>query len=70
MSKIGSVRPNTKRAALLELLSRKGGATFQECMMATGWSRKDCYEGIRLLHYYVGYGLNQDKDTGKIWVIS
>lgn len=67
---IKKVKEGSKRAVLLDLLKREGGATFEECMAATGWNRKDCYEGIRLLHYYVGYGLNQDEKTGKIWVVA
>lgn len=67
---IKKVKEGSKRAVLLDLLKREGGATFDECMAATGWNRKDCYEGIRLLHYYVGYGLNQDEKTGKIWVVA
>lgn len=66
---IKKVKEGSKRAKLLDLLKREGGATFEECMAETGWNRKDCYEGIRLLHYYVGYGLNQDESTGKIWVV-
>lgn len=66
---IKSVKAGSKRAALLAALQAPGGATFEECMAVTGWNRKDCYEAIRLLHYYVGYGLNQDDQTGKIWVV-
>lgn len=66
---IKGVKEGSKRAKLLALLKQEGGATFEECMAETGWNRKDCYEGIRLLHYYVGYGLNQDESTGKIWVV-
>ena len=66
---IKTVKEGSKRYALLQLLKREGGATFEECMAETGWNRKDCYEGIRLLHYYVGYGLNMDETTGKIWIV-
>ena len=66
---IKEVKEGSKRYALLQLLKQEGGATFEECMAETGWNRKDCYEGIRLLHYYVGYGLNMDETTGKIWIV-
>lgn len=55
-------RPNTKRAKLIEMLSRPQGATFDELRKATNWKKKDCYEGIRLLHYNLGYGLATDDD--------
>jgi hypothetical protein len=66
---IKEVKAGSKREQLLNLLKQPGGATFEECMAATGWNRKDCYEGIRLLHYYVGYGLDMNEQTGKIWVV-
>ena len=66
---IKEVKQGSKRFALMQLLKQEGGATFEECMAETGWNRKDCYEGIRLLHYYVGYGLNMDETTGKIWIV-
>lgn len=66
---IKEVKEGSKRFALLQLLKQEGGATFEECMAETGWNRKDCYEGIRLLYYYVGYGLNMDETTGKIWIV-
>ena len=66
---IKAVKEGSKRYALLQLLKQEGGATFEECMTETGWNRKDCYEGIRLLHYYVGYGLNMNETTGKIWIV-
>lgn len=61
------------RATLLRMMSRPGGATFAQLMAAT-WGRrigadkdpmtaeiadKTTYEGIRLCHTYVGYGLRQ-----------
>ena len=66
---IKEVKQGSKRFALLQLLKQEGGATFEECMAETGWNRKDCYEAIRLLHYYVGYGLDMNEQTGKIWVV-
>lgn len=67
---IKSVKVGSKREQLLNLLKQEGGATFEECMAATGWNRKDCYEAVRLLHYYVGYGLDMNESTGKIWVVA
>lgn len=57
-------RENTKRATAIGLLLE--GATFEAVQKATGWNRKDAYEGIRLLHYYVGYGIKTDETTGII----
>lgn len=73
---IKPVREGTFRAKLVELFSKAPGATFEEAMAATWGSKegmdpevakKTCYEGIRLLHYYVGYGMKQDAD-GRITV--
>lgn len=73
---IKPVRPGTHRATLLTLFSSTNGATFEEAMAAT-WGtdpnmdeetqRKTTYEGIRLLHYYVGWGMSQDAE-GRIKV--
>lgn len=60
-------RADTHRATLIKLLSQDEGATFVECQEATGWDKKTTYEGIRLLHYYVGYGMRQD-DAGRIYL--
>lgn len=73
---IKPVREGTFRAKLVELFSTGKGATFDEAMAATWGSKKDMdvetakkttYEGIRLLHYYVGYGMKQDAD-GRITI--
>lgn len=73
---IKEVRPGTYRAKLVELFSAKSGATFDEALAATWGSKegmdeevakKTCYEAIRLLHYYVGYGMKQDAD-GRITI--
>lgn len=63
---IKPVREGSKRYKLMQLLSTEEGATFEQAMKHTGWSRKDCYEGIRLLHYYSGYGMSHDATTGVI----
>lgn len=57
-----SVREGTKRATVLQLLSRKNGATIGEVMEATGWDRKTAFDGIKLLHTAVGYGLVAGED--------
>lgn len=73
---IKPVRAGTFRAKLVELFSTGKGATFDEAMAATWGSKegmdeetakKTTYEGIRLLHYYVGYGMKQDAD-GRITI--
>lgn len=60
------VREGTFRATLVKMLSREQGATFGQCLGAT-WGQKagmdaetaekTCYEAMRLLHYYCGYGM-------------
>jgi len=71
---IKPVRANSKRGVILALLQREGGATFDECLAATWGKDKDmtpetqvktCYEAIRLVHYFNGYGLKQD-EQGRI----
>jgi hypothetical protein len=59
---IKTVKEGSKRHMAMTLLLRPEGATFEQVQKKTGWERKDCYEGIRLLHYYVGYGMFQDAD--------
>ena len=55
-------REGTKRAKVIELMTRDGGATFSELMLATGWDDKTAYEGVRLVNLYVGYGLKTSED--------
>jgi hypothetical protein len=69
---IKPVKPNTARGKALELLLRPEGATQTEVEAVTGWNKKQAYEGIRLIHYYSGYGLRQDDgefsaDTTRIY---
>lgn len=65
---IKSCREGTKRAQVVELLSREEGATLEEIMAATGWSQKDAYEGTRLVHFYLGYGMKQD-ENGRVRLV-
>lgn len=72
---IKPVRADSARGKALAVLSKDGGGTFAEVQKATGWSEKAAYEGIRLLHYYSGYGLGHagdaiDPDTTKIRVFT
>lgn len=60
-------KPNTKRAKVLEMLL--SGATFVEIQEATKWDDRTAYEGIRLIHGYLGYGLKETPD-GKITAFS
>ena len=60
------LREGTKRHQVFAMLSGTAGATFEECMEVTGWNRKDCYEGIRLLNTYCGFGMEHDLDSGVI----
>lgn len=52
-------REGTNRAKLVQMLHR--GATIEECMEKTGWDYRNTYEGIRILHTYLGYGLQEDE---------
>lgn len=63
-----NTRQGTKRAKVMELLSRPKGATFDEVMDTIGWDRRTTYEGIKLLHTSVGFGLREDAD-GRIHLV-
>lgn len=65
---IKSCREGTKRAQVVALLSRPEGATLEEIMAETGWSQKDAYEGTRLVHFYLGYGMKQD-ENGRVRLV-
>ncbi len=55
---ITTLRPTSKRAKVLELLSRKRGALFSEIKEAfPEWTAKDVYEAIRLVHFTNGIGM-------------
>lgn len=66
-SEIKTAREGTARAKALSLLQRPEGASFQEVMDITGWNEKQAYEGIRIIHYYLGWGMKQDAE-GRITV--
>lgn len=55
-------KEGSKRFAVLQLLLKPKGATFEEVQDASGWKRTDAYEGIRLLHFANGYRLWQTED--------
>lgn len=66
-------REGTHRAKLIQLLSRQNGATFSECQEACDWDKKTTYEGIRLLHSLLGYGLfSEPMRNGdiRIWLVT
>lgn len=58
----------TRRSSLIKILSRPGGATIQECSAVTGWDYQNTYNNIKLLHTLIGYGVEEDESTGKIWI--
>ena len=62
-------REGTKRSKVLALLTRKEGATFDEVKGETGWDNRTAYEGIRLIHGYLGYGLKETPE-GKIFAFA
>lgn len=66
---IKPVREGTARAKALAVLTQANGGTFEEVQKATGWNEKQAYEGIRLLHYYSGYGLKEKAAAdGKVYI--
>ncbi len=72
------VREGTHRYTLVQLMSRREGATFEELLAAT-WAKekemdpaiqsKTCYEAIRLIHYYTGYGMRQTESGERVGAI-
>jgi hypothetical protein len=58
-------RVGTKRAKALALLLRPEGATLEEVQETCGWDAANAYEGIKLLHGYLGYGVRED-EQGRI----
>lgn len=72
------VREGTHRHTLVQLMSRREGATFEELLEAT-WAKekamdpaiqsKTCYEAIRLIHYYTGYGMRQTESGERVGAI-
>lgn len=59
-------RPNTRRAQVIKMLSRDNGASVQQVMDAIpDWDYRTAFEGIKLIHGYTGYGLEED-DKGRI----
>lgn len=65
-----AIKPNSARGRALAVLQREGGATFAQVQEATGWNEKRAYEGIRLIHYYSGYGLRQEERDGEIYIVA
>lgn len=52
-------RPGTKRAKVVEMLTRPEGATFEDIKAACGWNDIQAYEGIKLIHGYLRYGIKE-----------
>lgn len=65
-----NIRKDTKRRILFDDTSREEGALFSELQQKCGWSEKDNYEGLRLLHVWCGYGLwsEDEGDDYRIWL--
>lgn len=62
-------REGTNRANIIALLSRKNGAKIHEITKITGWTERNAYDGIRMLHVQVGYGITEDLE-GNIKLVS
>jgi hypothetical protein len=59
--------PGKKRAKVLEMLLRPEGATLAEIQAEiTDWDPRTAYEGVRLIHMQLGYGLRETPD-GKVF---
>lgn len=56
-------RANSTREKAFAVIRAAGdrGALFSKVMETTGWSRKDAYEGIRLINLHNGFGLWSDQ---------
>lgn len=56
-------RAGSTREKAFSLIRSAGdcGALFSKVMETTGWSRKDAYEGIRLINLHNGFGLWSDQ---------
>lgn len=67
-AKVQGHREGTKRAKVIELLGRPEGATLEEVQKAVGWDAKTAYDGVRLLHTYLGYGLKTSAE-GRIHLV-
>jgi len=66
-------RIGTKRRATFMLLTSKDGGLFSEIAKLNKWTRKDAYEGIRLLNTYCGLGLWHERegaDDYRVFVVS
>jgi hypothetical protein len=71
-------REGTRRRVLYDMLTTPTGATFDE-LHAASWATQEnlaperqvraTYEGLRLLHFYCGYGMRQDA-AGRIRLIT
>lgn len=61
-------REGTKRAKVLEMLGRPEGATLEEVRKANDWDVKTAYDGVRLIHTYLGYGLRTSAE-GRIHLV-
>lgn len=62
-------REGTKRAIIIDMLGRPNGASFEEVQAACGWDQRTTYEGIKLVHVHLGYGMEETAESGKIRLI-
>lgn len=59
-------KEGSRRATAFAMLRSEHGATQQEIEAACGWTPRQAYEAIRLIHYMHGYGLSMDKETKRV----
>lgn len=64
-AKVKPHRPNTRRAKVITMLKGKG-ATLDEVMAETKWSRNDAREAIRQINRDLGYGIHERDGVIKI----
>lgn len=51
------IRPGSKRHTVFQLMSSPKGTTFYTIMETCGWTKRDAYEGVRLVNITAGYGI-------------
>jgi hypothetical protein len=59
-------RPGTKRAKIIALMERPGGASMEQIRRSTKWDEKTARDGIRLVRVSSGYAV---REVGERFVI-
>lgn len=59
-------RPGTKQDAIIKLLSRPRGASFEECQEALKTDRAQVFGMIYRINTYLGYGISEENGRIKL----